>query len=238
MKNFVIYGGSKGLGDAFVKGLPEHGDNVWVVSRSRPESLSIQDGVRRQWIHADLAEPKASETVATAVNDEVVDVLIYNAGIWESRGFTEHYDFENDDIEEIMKIITVNLTAAIASIQKLLPNLKRSENAKIILIGSTAGLDNVGSSQVSYVSSKFGIRGVGSSIREHVRKYGIGVTVINPGEIAETPFEQGLEKAISQFHGKRIPVHDIVHIAKCVIGLSKVTCIKEISVPAMEDTNA
>jgi len=238
MKNFVIYGGSKGLGDAFVKGLPEQGDNVWIVSRSRPESLSIQDGVRRQWIEADLSERTASETVANAVNGEVVDVLIYNAGIWESRGFTENYDFENDDVEEIMKIITVNQTSAITSIQKLLPNLKRGENAKIILIGSTAGLDNAGNSQVSYVSSKFGIRGVGSAIREHVRKYGIGVTVINPGEIAETPFEQGSEKAISEFHGKRIPAHDIVHLAKCVIGLSKVACVKEINVPAMEDINA
>ena len=137
-----------------------------------------------------------------------------------------------------MKIITVNQTSAITSIQKLLPNLKRGENAKIILIGSTAGLDNAGNSQVSYVSSKFGIRGVGSAIREHVRKYGIGVTVINPGEIAETPFEQGSEKAISEFQGKRIPAHDIVHLAKCVISLSKVACVKEINVPAMEDMNA
>ncbi|OFW76973.1 MAG: short-chain dehydrogenase [Alicyclobacillus sp. RIFOXYA1_FULL_53_8] len=238
MKNFVIYGGSKGLGDAFAKGLPENGDNVWIVSRSRPESLNIQDGVRRMWIESDLSEPTAAETVANAVKDVVIDVLIYNAGIWESRGFTQNYDFENDDVQEIMKIIAVNLTSAITSIQKLLPNLKRAENAKIILIGSTAGLDNTGNSQVSYVASKFGIRGVGSSIREHVRKYGIGVTIINPGEIAETPFEQGIEKAISAFHGKRIPVQDIVHIAKCVVSLSKVACVKEINVPSMEDMNA
>jgi short-subunit dehydrogenase len=98
-----------------------------------------------------------------------------------------------------MKIITVNQTSAITSIQKLLPNLKRGENAKIILIGSTAGLDNAGNSQVSYVSSKFGIRGVGSAIREHVRKYGIGVTVINPGEIAETHLNKGQKKRFPNF---------------------------------------
>ncbi|MDF2683486.1 MAG: short-chain dehydrogenase [Brevibacillus sp.] len=45
MKNYIIFGASKGLGDAFVKGLPDSGDSVWIVSRSRPESLKIEDGV-------------------------------------------------------------------------------------------------------------------------------------------------------------------------------------------------
>lgn len=32
MKNMIVFGASKGLGDAFVRGVPQSGDKVWVVS--------------------------------------------------------------------------------------------------------------------------------------------------------------------------------------------------------------
>lgn len=240
MKNYMIFGASKGLGDAFVKGLPEKGDNVWIVSRSRPMSVELNDGVYRHWIEADLSLSAASDQIAAALEGAMIDVLIYNVGIWEKEeGFREHYDFEKDDPEDIANMIRVNISSPITCIQKLLPNLKKSENAKIFLIGSTAGLDNTNHQQVTFVASKFGLRGIGNALREHCRKYGIGVTCINPGEIAaEVPYEEGAEKAISLYEGTRIPVQDIVSLVKCVINLSKVSCVKEIHIPAMLDTNA
>jgi NAD(P)-dependent dehydrogenase (short-subunit alcohol dehydrogenase family) len=57
MRNYLIVGGSKGLGDAFVKGVPDQGDHVWVVSRSRPRSLDKNDGVHRVWMEADMSLP-------------------------------------------------------------------------------------------------------------------------------------------------------------------------------------
>ncbi|KQL44888.1 short-chain dehydrogenase [Brevibacillus choshinensis] len=239
MKNYMIFGASKGLGDAFVKGLPEPGDNVWIVSRSQPRSVGIEDGVYRHWIEADLSLSAASDQIAAALEGAVIDVLIYNVGIWEKEGFREHYDFEKDDPEEIANMIRVNVSSPITCIQKLLPNLKKSEHAKVFLIGSTAGLDNTNHQQVTFVASKFGLRGIGNALREHCRKYGIGVTCINPGEIAaEVPYEEGAEKAMSLYEGTRIPVQDIVALVKCVINLSKASCVKEIHIPAMLDTNA
>ncbi|SFJ64943.1 SDR family NAD(P)-dependent oxidoreductase [Thermoflavimicrobium dichotomicum] len=238
MKNFIIFGASKGLGDAFVKGLPEKGDRVWIVSRNRPESLKINDGVHRFWIEADLSLQTASDKIANVIKDDTIDVLIYNAGIWEKEGFQDNYDFEKDDPKDIANIINVNTTSAIICIQKLLPNLKKSENAKVFLIGSTYGLENIHSKQVAYVASKFGLRGVGNALRENLREYGIGVTCINPGNIAAAmPFEDGLEKAISTYNGTKIPVQDIVALVKCVANLSKASCVKEINIPAMFDTN-
>jgi short-subunit dehydrogenase len=237
--NFVVLGASRGLGDAFVKGLPEKGDRVWVVSRSVPESLSLDDGVNRIWIEADLSLSDSSIRIAETLNDETIDVLIYNAGIWETEGWQSHYDFEKDDPEEIANIIHVNTTSAIFCTQKLLPNLKKSEKAKVFLIGSTDGIENNGSKQVSYVASKFGIRGIASALRENLRKYEIGVTCINPGNIAATiPFEEGAEKAITLYKGTSIPVQDIVSLVKTIAHLSKASCEKEINMPAMMDMNA
>jgi short-subunit dehydrogenase len=237
--NFVVLGASRGLGDAFVKGLPEKGDRVWVVSRSVPESLSLDDGVNRIWIEADLSLSDSSIRIAETLNDETIDVLIYNAGIWETEGWQSHYDFEKDDPEEIANIIHVNTTSAILCTQKLLPNLKKSEKAKVFLIGSTDGIENNGSKQVAYVASKFGIRGIASALRENLRKYEIGVTCINPGNIAATiPYEEGSEKALTLYKGTSIPVQDIVSLVKTIAHLSKASCVKEINMPAMKDMNA
>lgn len=239
MRKYIIFGASKGLGDAFVKGLPHKGDQVWVVSRGRPNSIDLNDGIQRTWIQADLSQQHAAKIVADSLQNETIDVLIYNVGIWEKEGFEDHYDFEIDEPTEIANIIHVNITSTITCIQALLPNVRKSEAGKIILIGSTAGLDHTNNSQVSFVASKFGLRGITNALREHVRKDGIAVTCINPGELAtEIPYEEGAEKAISEYMGTRIPVQDIVALVKCVVSLSKAACVKEIHVPAITDLNA
>ncbi|MCF7756844.1 SDR family NAD(P)-dependent oxidoreductase [Paenibacillus xylanexedens] len=238
MKNIIVFGASKGLGDAFVRGVPQSGDKVWVVSRSKPESLSVEDGVERIWIQADLSELQAAEQVANQLQGETLDVLIYNVGIWEKEGFEEHYTFDKDEPADISQLIHVNVTSTIVCIQALLPQLRQSEAGKIILIGSTAGLSNAGSSQVSFVASKFAIRGITEALREHTRNDRIAVTCINPGELAaEIPYEDGMERALAEYDGTRIPLQDMVAIVRCIISLSKAACVKEINMPALTDTN-
>jgi short-subunit dehydrogenase len=236
--NFMILGASRGLGDAFVRGLPEEGDTVWMISRTRPDSLELKDGVHRIWIEADLSLKSASQQIAVAVKDVPLDVLIYNAGIWETNGWQPHYDFEKDDPEEIANIIQVNTTSAILCLQKLLPNLKESSNAKVILIGSTDGLENNGDNLPAYVASKFGIRGLAHALRESVREHQIAVTCLNPGSIGTgIPYEEGVEKALSHYQGRCIPLQDIVLLVRTLTKLSYATCVKEIHMPAMMDRN-
>lgn len=238
MKNIIVFGASKGLGDAFVRGVPQSGDKVWVVSRSKPESLNVEDGVQRIWIQADLSELQAAEHIANQLQGETLDVLIYNVGIWEKEGFEEHYTFDRDEPADISQLIHVNVTSTIVCIQALLPHLRQSEAGKIILIGSTAGLSNAGNSQVSFVASKFAIRGVTEALREHTREDRIAVTCINPGELAAAiPYEDGMERALAEYDGTRIPLQDMVAVVRCIISLSKAACVKEINIPALTDTN-
>ncbi|MFF2885977.1 SDR family NAD(P)-dependent oxidoreductase [Paenibacillus sp. NPDC057967] len=239
MKTYILFGASKGLGDAFVRGVPQPGDKVWVVARSKPESLNVEDGIQREWIPADLSDLHSAALVKEKLQNETLDVLIYNVGIWEKEGFEDHYTFDNDEPVDIQKLIQVNITSAIVCIQALLPQLRQSEAGKIILIGSTAGLNNANSSQVSFVASKFAIRGITEALREHTREDGIAVTCINPGELAaEIPYEEGAERALAVYGGTRIPLQDMVSIVKCVVSLSKAACVKEINIPALMDKNA
>ncbi|MGG3504622.1 SDR family NAD(P)-dependent oxidoreductase [Paenibacillus lautus] len=238
MKTYIVFGASKGLGDAFVRGVPQRGDKVWLVARSRPESLDLEDGIEREWIPADLSELHSSTLIKDKLQNETLDVLIYNVGIWEREGFEDHYTFDHDEPADISNLIQVNITAAIVCIQALLPHLRKSNAGKMILIGSTAGLNNANSSQVSFVASKFAIRGITEALREHTREDGIAVTCINPGELAaEIPYAEGVERALSAYNETRIPLQDIVSLVKCVVSLSKAACVKEINIPALMDTN-
>ncbi|MCG7435283.1 SDR family NAD(P)-dependent oxidoreductase [Lysinibacillus fusiformis] len=238
-KNIIVFGASQGLGDAFVKGLPAKGDTVWVVSRTQPKSLEINDGVNRQWLSIDLSSQQQIPSLKEQLKDIAIDVLIYNVGVWEKRGFEDDYSFDRDEVEDISNLININLTSTITYIQALLPNLRQAKNGKVILIGSTAGLDHTNNAQVSFVTSKFGLRGITNALREHLREDRISVTCINPGELAaEVPYEEGAEKAIQLYEGTRIPVQDIVAIVQCVVNLSPSSCVKEINVPAITDVNA
>lgn len=239
MKNYLVFGASKGLGDAFVRGVPEKGDKVWVISRSRPDNVNLNDGVERIWIQADLSDLHAAQVITDALQHETLDVLIYNVGIWEKEGFEDHYSFDQDAPADISNLIHVNITSAIVCVQALLPHLRQSTAGKIILIGSTAGLNNTNNTQVSFVASKFAIRGITEALREHTRHDGIAVTCINPGELAgEIPYEEGSERALAEYNGTRIPLQDMVSIVKCIVNLSKAACVKEINMPAITDTNA
>src|SRR5262249_56934890 len=98
-----------------------------------------RDGVERRWIDADLSRSGAGAIVARSVGDEPLDVVLYNAGIWEHSAFSDAYDFAAVDDAETERIIAVNLTSAIACVRALLPNLRRSPAAEGNLNRSTRG---------------------------------------------------------------------------------------------------
>lgn len=235
MTHYFIAGASRGLGAAFAEGLPQPGDTVWLLSRGRPAGLENDDDVSRVWLPVDLLNPAAPGIVKGEVENAPIDVLLYNAGIWEPAAFSDGYDFSRTPADANDDVLTVNLTAPLHLIQQLLPNVCRSQNGKIILIGSTSGLDNSRAPEVAYNASKFGLRGLAHGLRELLRPDFVGVTVVNPGTInTETPLSEGIEGAAG-YSREMIPMDDLVNLVRTVIQLSRYTCVKEINVPAMAD---
>jgi short-subunit dehydrogenase len=222
--NILITGASRGLGDAFSRGLGQPGDTLWLVSRNPCASLELQDGVTRHWIEADLASPGVHQQIANSLG--TLDVVIHNAGIWETGAFSSDYRFENVSEAETRNVLEVNLIAPMLLTQALLPKLRASSNPKIILIGSINGLENTAMPEVAYSASKFGLRGVSHALREHLRNERIAVTVVNPGSIA-------WEAALSR--EDLIPPTDIVRLVRAVLETSGRTVVKEIDLPAMQD---
>lgn len=239
MSNLLITGGSRGLGHGFALGLPAAGDQVWLVARSRPASLDQQDGVVRHWIQADLAQPSAASQLAAALGDQPLDLLLYNAGIWEHNAFSSGYDFTQVDIAETQQVINVNLLSAITCVTALAPHLRRAGAGKVVLIGSTSGLENNRQPELAYNASKFGLRGLAQALRQTLRRDGIGVTCLNPGSICTSlPYEQGRDAVVKRYGKNLLPMHDLVALVRCVMQLSSATNVSEIDVPAMADEQA
>ncbi|MFK7804913.1 MAG: SDR family NAD(P)-dependent oxidoreductase [Anaerolineae bacterium] len=240
MTNMIIFGASRGLGRAFATGLPESGDSVWLISRNKPEFLSQPSaGVTYHWIQADLTQPDTAAKIAKAVGENHIDLLLYNAGIWESTAFSQEYDFEKLDPAENQRVIAVNLTAAIDCVQKLLPKVRQAQHGKIVVIGSTSSLPNIGGPEIAYTASKFGILGMVHALREITRKDGIAVTCINPGLIAtEIKLEDEAER-LKNYNGEfGLPVGDLVKVVQMVLSLSPFACVKEINIPDMKAMEA
>ena len=236
IRTFLIYGVSKGLGKAITQYLPQKEDKVYGVSRTKPDYLEDCEN-NLIWIKADLSKPKeAIETIKLSIGSDKIDYLIYNVGIWEKTGFTAKYEFEKLDDEEITDIININITSSILSIKSLLPNIKLSENGKIILIGSTLGLPNHNKKEVVFSVTKFAIHGIIHSLRMHLRDFNIGVTSINLGDLAtEYEYEEGEKIVIEKHKGKEIPLSDVIKVLRFIISTSNATCVKEIDMPSMKD---
>ena len=233
-KNFLIYGVSKGLGKAIIQSIPESHDVIYGISRSIPISMA-----NLNWIEADLSSSETSvHQIKEIINDNKIDVLIYNVGIWETNAFTDEYDFEKISPLEINQMISTNITTCIQSLQALLKNLRASNNAKVILIGSTWGVENHNGKELIFSATKFALRGVAESLREILRNDLIGVSILNLGYLAtEYEIDTPIEKVLKETDYSLIPLADVIQAIKFIMSTSKGACVKEILMPAMKDIN-
>lgn len=231
MSTLLIVGASRGLGAALAQGLARPGDTVYAVSRTEPTFISTNPTFH--WIPADLSDPHLSTAViARAIGSNPLDVVIYNAGIWERQPYRQ------TSADELLEICHVNLCTPVVLLQRLLPNIEAGHNSLVVLIGSTCGLENEGAADVAYTATKFGLRGLASALRETLRPSDIRVTCLSPGSIAsDVDWTAGPDAALQQHDAKRIPVADIVTLINTLRTLSPATCAKEIVLPAQFDTD-
>ncbi|RZT68841.1 SDR family NAD(P)-dependent oxidoreductase [Leucobacter luti] len=108
-----------------------------------------------------------------------VDALISNAGMSVGGEFGDRSD------AELARELRVNLTAPLQLLRGVLPTLTRSPQPRVVFIGSLGGVIAMGSDPV-YAASKFGLRGAALSLALALRKYHVGVSVVQPSAI-DTP---------------------------------------------------
>jgi len=191
MSTWLITGATSGIGRAVATQLLESGNRVAAFAR----------------------EPRAMDDLAAAYPDllwttrvDITDTLELRLAT--ERAFTElgHIDvvFSNagsgafgaaEELDDavIGQQIALNMVAPIQLIRAALPHLRAQGGGRIIQMSTMGGqLTTTGGSM--YHASKWGIEGFTESIMNEVAAFGIGVTLIEPGNV-RTPFGAALSVA-------------------------------------------
>ncbi|MDH5032646.1 MULTISPECIES: SDR family NAD(P)-dependent oxidoreductase [Chryseobacterium] len=165
MKNIVIIGCGQGIGFAAAKILSE---NHYVIGLSRTENPEIEN-LNIEFHPIDILSGNLDEIIFP----EVIDGLVYAPGSINLKPFNRFSieDFRND--------FEINVLGAVKTIQKLLPNLKKSETASVVLFSSVAA--KLGMPFHSSISaSKSAVEGLTKSMAAEFSTQKIRVNAIAP----------------------------------------------------------
>lgn len=171
MKNIVIIGGSKGIGNAIVRQEIEN-NKVFNISRNAPEIT-----------HPNLQQFSLDVLKQELPDIENIDVLIYCPGSINLKpiGSLSIEDFKND--------FEINVIGAVKAIQKYLPALKKGNNPSILLFSTVAAKLGM-PFHASIATAKAGVEGLVKSLGAELASV-VRVNAIAP-TITETTLAAGI----------------------------------------------
>lgn len=193
----VITGAGQGMGRAIALRFAAAGIKPVLLGRTEGKLRRVADEIAalggEASVHAlDVTDDAAVAGFGAALADETVDMLINCAGDWL---IALAQDTSNEQLDHILR---VNLRAPYILSRALLPNLRRSENASIINIGSIVTALSV-PTVTAYTAAKVGLKGLTGSLAAELRPERIRVVMISPGP-ADTPMRAaaspGIDKSI------------------------------------------
>jgi 3alpha(or 20beta)-hydroxysteroid dehydrogenase len=193
-KVVVVTGGARGQGAAEAAALAAEGATVIAADIIEPQG-ELPDGVRFE--HLDVTEPESWARLADVLRRDFgrVDGLVNNAGI------TSRTRLEDVELDEVERVLRVNLVGPLIGIKALLPLMGRG--ASIVNIGSTAALS--GHFPPAYTTAKWGIRGLTRLASMELGPRGIRVNVVHPGYI-ETPMSADATDWFKRQHAIAAPL--------------------------------
>ena len=183
-KVIIVTGASRGIGRNIAYNLAVNGYTVIAnYNNSEQEAIKLKEELQSQGIEIDIFKANVSkrgevqklvEFVIQKYNK--IDVLINNAGIAQTKLFT---DITDEDFEQMLK---TNLYSAFYATQEVAKFMIREHKGSIINISSMHGKSGA-SCEVHYSISKAGIDGMTKALAKELGPSNIRVNSIAPGAI-------------------------------------------------------
>ena len=225
----IITGASRGIGKACAIALARLGYQTVLIARNEEKLKKVVQEIMESAgsmeipvpviYPFDLSNPKLIEsTVSNLVKRyRHIDVLVNNAGIYRSGTS----DISLDDFEEQIR---VNLTAAFALINQIVPVMKAQGYGHIFNVASRAGKIGFADSG-GYSAAKFGLVGLNESLYRELAGTGISTTALCPGWVdTDMAYEAGTPIGAEEM----IQTSDIAKTMEWILNLSPNTRIKEV----------
>ena len=182
-KVVLVTGASSGIGQHVATHLAGLGHRVYGASRSATDT-----GTGVVPLPMDVSED-ASVTAGVAHmldREGRIDVVVNNAGIGVAG------PIEETPLEAARKQFETNFFGTLRVCHAVLPAMREAGRGLIINVSSLGGLFGL-PFQGLYCASKFAVEGLTESLRMEVKRFGIHVTLINPGDL-KTNFTRNREK--------------------------------------------
>jgi short-subunit dehydrogenase len=184
-KACIVTGASRGLGVHIAEHLARKGADVALAARSAEDLDKVAEhirsfGTRTVTIPTDVNKKTDLKNLVKKTEAELgrVDVLINNAGIESVSNFHEQ------DLNDIESILKTNVIALQLLTRMVAPQMVERRSGHIVNIASVAGMTAVPYNTV-YSSSKHAVIGFSLSLREELKPYGVGVSVVSPTFVSD-----------------------------------------------------
>jgi len=182
--SILITGGSEGLGLELAKLAIGKGLTTHICGSSEEKLKNAKKTVNSDLLITHTCDVSNAEQVEKMVSEiPELDILINNAGVW-SDGV-----FEEQSVEEISRLININLTGLMFVSKFAIPKLLKSENPFLFNISSTSGLSGRKNSEI-YCASKWGVTGFTESLKDRFLESKMKVIGIYPGGMKTALFEK------------------------------------------------
>ena len=218
-KVVVVTGSSRGIGAEIVRELAKAGYKVILnYNKSEQCAKDVEDDLKKQGFTVDIfkADVSKKDEATNLINFALdkygkIDVLVNNAGISQSKLFTEITDEDWNDM------INSNLNSAFYCTREAAKNMIHNKKGLIINISSIWGITGA-SMEVHYSTSKAGLIGFTKALAKELGPSNIRVNAIAPGIIDTDMNKEYSDEDIEEIKSE-IPLNRIgspVNIAKCV----------------------
>jgi NAD(P)-dependent dehydrogenase (short-subunit alcohol dehydrogenase family) len=179
MPTVLVTGANRGLGLEFARQYAADGWRVHATCRA-PDRATELAGIKGDVaVHPlDVTDQGAIAALARSLGDDVIDVLVNNAGVYGCRQGLGDIDYGGWE-----GVLKTNVMAPIAVTEALLPALQRAERPCVALITSRMGsiADNTSGGTYAYRSSKAALNAAGRCLALDLKDHGIIVLLLHPG---------------------------------------------------------
>jgi NAD(P)-dependent dehydrogenase (short-subunit alcohol dehydrogenase family) len=178
-KVWFVTGASSGIGAGVVRAALEAGDRVVATARN-VEKLRSAIGQpasdRLAYLPLDVtSEQEALQAIAAGVEKlGRIDVLVNNAG------YSLLGNLESLTKDQIERQFATNFYGVLYVLRAALPVMRRQGSGRIFNVSSMAGVIGYATAS-AYAATKFAVEGLSLSVAQEVERFGIKVTLVEPG---------------------------------------------------------
>jgi NAD(P)-dependent dehydrogenase (short-subunit alcohol dehydrogenase family) len=214
----IVTGASSGIGKEVAKYFLDRDDNV-VINSATPKKLEavyreLGAGPNLAMVAGNVSHKHTGEQLATIAIERfgAIDVLVNNAGIFETRPFLEV------DEEYLDRFLNTNLKGTFFTTQAVIPQMLKQQDGVVINIGTPLVNRGFGGIPATApISSKGAIHSLTIQLAAEFGRFNIRVNTIAPGTIRTPMHGDEVDKSAGLHMVNRVgEVEDVAQIVYAV----------------------